>query len=244
MFGQRSFILYLVPWIIFSLVNYLSNPIEINILGQSTFTQLQIVGNVIVGLSAVGGGFLMDRVGRKQAAIAGFSLLGLSFAFLGIYPNEMISWYLYTVFSGVTWGILLVLFVVCIWGELNPTSSSDKYYAIGVLPYFISEFLSLIFSNYISIAISPYALFSFIAFFMFIAVLPLLYAPETLPEKIMRDRNLKSYVEKAMEKVTKENNKKQEKHKGKNEKENNYGKEEAGEPSVYEEARKLAEKYY
>ena len=63
----------------------------------------------------------------------------------------MISWYLYTVFDGVTWGILLVLFVVCIWGEFNPNASSDKYYAIGVLPYFISEFLSLIFSNYISV---------------------------------------------------------------------------------------------
>ena len=51
-------------------------------------------------------------------------------------------------------------------------------------------------------------------------------------------------LRKPWKKVTKENNKRQEKHTGKNEKENNYGKEEAEETSGYEEARKLAEKYY
>jgi hypothetical protein len=32
---------------------------------------------------------------------------------------------------------------------------------------------------------------------LFLAVLPLLYAPETLPEKKIRDKELKSYIEKA-----------------------------------------------
>lgn len=242
--GQRSFILYLIPWLMFSLVNYLSAPIEVKILGQSTATILQIIGNALIGFSALGAGFLIDRFGRKQAAIAGFALLGLSFALLGIYPTEIMSWYFYTAFAAITWGILFVLFMVCIWGELNPNVSSDKYYAIGVLPFFISEFLSLILTNYISIDISPYALFSFIAFFLFLAVLPLLYAPETLAEKIMKDRDLKGYVEKALRQVEKEAGKSQRKDSAKSKKQNEEEKEEAEAPPGYEEARKLAEKYY
>jgi len=33
--------------------------------------------------------------------------------------------------------------------------------------------------------------------------LPLIYAPETLPEKILKENDLKKYVEKALEKVQK-----------------------------------------
>jgi MFS family permease len=241
--GQRTFILYLIPWLMFSLVTYLSTPIQISIIGQQTVNNLTVIENGVIGLSAVGAGFLMDRVGRKQAAIAGFVLLGISFAFLGLDPTAMISWYLYTVFSGVTWGILLVLFVVCIWGELNQNATSDKYYAIGVLPFVISEFLSLILANYISVG-SPYALFSFIAFFLFLAVVPLLYASETLPEKIMKDRELKGYIEKALEQVQKEADKNQKKGSAKTEKKNKKRKEEPEEFPGYEDARKLAEKYY
>jgi hypothetical protein len=39
--------------------------------------------------------------------------------------------------------------------------------------------------------------FSFASFFLFLAVIPLMYAPETLPEKTIKDRELKSYLEKA-----------------------------------------------
>ena len=39
------------------------------------------------------------------------------------------------------------------------------------------------------------------------AVIPLMYAPETLPEKTMKDRELKSYVEKAQKLAQKETGK-------------------------------------
>jgi hypothetical protein len=39
--------------------------------------------------------------------------------------------------------------------------------------------------------------FSLASFFLFLAVVPLMYAPETLPEKTLRERELKSYIEKA-----------------------------------------------
>jgi hypothetical protein len=39
--------------------------------------------------------------------------------------------------------------------------------------------------------------FSLASFFLFVAVLPLMYAPETLPEKKIKDRELRDYLEKA-----------------------------------------------
>ena len=39
--------------------------------------------------------------------------------------------------------------------------------------------------------------------FIFLAFLPLIYAPETLPEKVMRGRDLKDYVSIAIKKFSK-----------------------------------------
>ena len=60
--------------------------------------------------------------------------------------------------------------------------------------------------------------FRLLHFFLFIAVLPLVYAPETLPEKVMKDRDLNSYVENAKKKAQKESGKSRKK---KNRKTNN-----------------------
>jgi MFS family permease len=194
---QRSFILYLVPWIMFCLVNCLSTPVQDNILGSSAVGFLTIIQNAIVGISAVVGGFLMDSVGRKRMAMIGFVLFGLGYSALGIVSTDLISWYFFTVATGIAWGILDVTFILTIWGDLSHTAASDKYYAIGMLPFFVSELLELVIGSSIGDVIKPYALFSFTAFFLFLAVLPLMYAPETLPEKNIRDRELKFYIEKA-----------------------------------------------
>jgi MFS family permease len=238
--SHRSFVLYVIPWAMFSLVNYLSIPVQSTILGEVTRNNLQIIENAIGGISAIAAGFLMDYVGRKQAAIAGFTLLGVSYAILGLYPNDIVSWYFYTVFDGITWGILSILFVITIWGELSHNSSSDKYYAIGVVPFFVSKFLQQSLGNSIATDILPYTLFSFTAFFLFLAVLPLVYAPETLPEKTVKDRDLKSYIEKAKKAVAKEEQKKQKE----KESPQKSPPEESEQSKEYEEARKLAEKYY
>lgn len=196
-FSQKSFILYVIPWVMFSLVNQLSTPVQFGILGKSEVEFLMIIENVLLGLFAVAGGFFLDYIGRKRTAIAGFVLLGVGFSILGLYPDNPFSWYFYTVVDGVAWGILFVIFVVTVWGDLSYEAPSDKYYAIGVLPFFLSKYLQLVLGNFIADFISPYALFSFTAFFLFIAVLPLMYAPETLPEKSIKDRELKGYLEKA-----------------------------------------------
>jgi hypothetical protein len=69
------------------------------------------------------------------------------------------------------------------------------------LPFFLSKYMEFIVGGDLVAHIQDSALFSFSAIFLFIAVLPLAYAPETLPDKVMKDRDLKTYVEKAKRKA-------------------------------------------
>jgi MFS family permease len=194
---QRPFILYIVPWIMFSLVNYLSLPVQFDILGPTLVNSLGMIENALYGVFAIVGGFLSDIIGRKRITIFGFVLLGLGYAILGINPENLLSWYFYTFVDGVAWGIFSVIFIITVWGDLSYRASSDKYYALGGLPFFVSNFLRLMIGSYIAETVSAYAIFSLTAFFLFLAVIPLMYAPETLPEKKIKERELKKYVEKA-----------------------------------------------
>jgi len=169
-------------------------------------------------------------------------LVGVGYSVLGLFPHSMSSWYFYTAVDGIAWGILYVLFVILIWGYLSYNAPSDKYYAIGVIPFFISKFLELVLGNTVAGGISDYALFSFVAFFLFLAVLPLVYAPETLPEKVMKDRDLKSYIEKAQKAVQKETKKSYKQLQSDSQNETIESPKENSKENI--EAQKLAEKYY
>lgn len=195
--GQKPFILYVIPWTMFSLVTYLSTPVQFSILGKSLVKFLIIIENALIGVWAIIGGFLSDFVGRKRVTILGFVMLGLGYAILGIYPENLFSWYLYTLIDSIAWGFLFVIFVLTIWGDLSYGMPSDKYYAVGMLPFFVSKYLQLTIGDYVAAVIPSYAIFSFIALFLFLAVVPLIYAPETLPEKTIREREFKSYIEHA-----------------------------------------------
>jgi len=193
--NQQSFILYFTPWVMFSLVNYLAVPFQLN--PQYAPSDLTLIQTGFQGIFAVLGGFFLDSVGRKRIAIAGFAMLGLGTAVLGLTSDPLIL-YFNAAIDGIAWGFLLVLFILTLWGDLSYSSSSDKYYALGVLPFFASRFLELTVGPYIVDSIKSSAtLFSLTAFFLFLAVLPLVYAPETLPEKHIKERELKSYIEKA-----------------------------------------------
>jgi MFS family permease len=195
--SQRSFILYIIPWIMFSLVNYLSIPVQFKILSEEQVKLFVTIESALAGIFAILGGFLSDTFGRKRIAIIGFVMLGLSYAILGIYPENLFTWYLYTLVDGTAWGIFYVIFIMTLWGDLSYGVSTDKYYAIGGLPYFVSNFLRLTIGTYIAETILAYAIFSFTAFFLFLAVIPLMFAPETLPEKKIKERELRQYIEKA-----------------------------------------------
>jgi MFS family permease len=195
--SNKSFILYFISWCMFSLVNYLSVPIT-TALFQSDSNYLfmvNVVEFVFVAIAAVIAGFIADSYGRKRLIMIGFILLGIAYGGLGLFPIQY-SGYFYIVADGVAWGIFFSVLLFTIWGDLAQTKNSEKFYFLGALPFVLSSFLKLVFAFYVPGA-ADVSLFSFASFFLFIAVLPLLYAPETVSEKAMRDRELRSYLDQA-----------------------------------------------
>jgi MFS family permease len=240
---ERALILYFLPWLLFSLVNSVTAPIGEVYFGPELYNNSLIATTLINSVSAFVGGALCDRKGRKITGIFGFILLGLGYAFLSFLSGGStaeIGQFLYILCDGIGWGFLFVTFIFVLWGDLSDGKKRETYYLIGSLPFLFSGLIQMVvqpFAKSISITSS----FSLASFFLFLAIIPLLYAPETLPEKSMKDRELKNYIEKAQRAAQKEEKKKQKQ-------ENSYknGKETQEEENSkeYEQAKQLAEKYY
>jgi MFS family permease len=244
---ERTFILYFLPWFLFALVNFTEAPIVQANFGPELYSNSLIATTLINSVSAFIGGALCDLKGRKITSILGFVLLGLGYAFLSFFsdgPAKEISQYLYILCDGMAWGILAVTFIFVIWGDASEGKIREKYYLIGSLPFLFSGMIEMLAQPFVkSILISTS--FSLASFFLFAAIVPLLYATETLPEKAMKDRDLKSYLAKAQKMVQKETGKNQKNETNKNEEaSDNAGAEKEENSEEYDEARKLAEKYY
>jgi MFS family permease len=184
----------------FSLVNFTESPILGNVLGGFQ----QFVGFIefaISGVFAVVGGILGDLVGRKRVVITGFVVLGIEYAVLSLFSGIQASWYVYTVCDGIAWGMFASVFFMTLWGDLAEAGQKEKFYVLGGLPYLLAGFLSVTVKPFAG-QIQTITAFSLASFFLFVAVLPLMYAPETLPEKKIKERELRDYLDKA--KKTKE----------------------------------------
>jgi MFS family permease len=188
-------LLYLIPWIMFSLVNFIEAPMLQSLLGDF-FIFVVLIEFALSGIFALVGGLLADIVGRKRVVITGFVVLGIEYAGLSLFSGMRVSWYLYTVFDSVAWGMFAAVFFMTLWGDLAEESVKEKYYLLGGLPYLLAGFLSVLVKPYVQ-TIQTMAAFSFASFFLFLAVIPLIYAPETLPEKRIKERELREYIEKA-----------------------------------------------
>ena len=236
--GDRRLILYLIPWVMFCLVNWIEAPIVEAIFGD--FYSFVISAEfAISAIFAVIGGIFADVVGRKRGIIAGFILLGTEYAALSLVPDMLFSHYLYMILDGVSWGMFSVVFFMVLWGDLAESNRKEKYYVIGGLPYLLSNFLSVLVEPFIG-GINVSTAFSIASFFLFLAVLPLMYAPETLPDKIIKKRELENYLEKAQKEATKAQGKESEN----SQKEDEDDGVEIEANKDIEEILKQAEKYY
>ena len=242
--GRRDLILYLVPWIMFSLVNFTESPITEVVLGD--FASIAgFISFAISGIFAIVGGIFADRIGRKRVVITGFIFFGIEYAILSLFSSDPISHYIYIGLDGAAWGMFAAVFFMTLWGDLSEGFQREKYYVLGGLPYLIAGFVPILMGPSAKIiGENPTSAFSIASFFLFIAVLPLIYAPETLPEKTMKDRDLSSYIEKAKKIVEKENAKKQKESRNNTDNQKEDAPEEPQESPEDKKARELADKYY
>lgn len=199
-FQNRNFVLYFIPWLMFCLVERFEEYVVIDYLktffeAEGFYIFVQMTGLTIGSLFAFIGGVLSDWVGRKRIVILGFIALGLAYATIGIAPTILFSWYLYAIVDGIAWGLFFVSFILILWGDLSQLGAKEKYYVIGNIPFFLTGIMQLVSAPYVKIPAS--SAFSLASFFLFVAVLPLMYASETLPEKKIELRRLRKYAEKA-----------------------------------------------
>jgi MFS family permease len=193
---KRAFQLYFVPWIMYCVINYFEASLLKGFFGPEFSYFVPVAEFGIGGIVAFIGGYLSDLIGRKIVIAFGYATLGIGYAVLGLFPYNIISWYFYVAVDSISVGIFALAFFILIWGELAANEPKEKYFLLGGMPYLVL--------SYLGIALKPYfefipmsSAFSLAAFFLFLAILPLMYASETLPEKQIKDRELKQYVEKA-----------------------------------------------
>jgi len=201
---KRSFSFYFIAWLVFYLIDRFEKPV---LTGFFNNVDILVVSPIIGAFFALVAGVLCDRIGRKNVILGGFAALGVGYGLLGLFPAETFLLYLFIIIQGIASGVFMVTFVLILWGDLSQMGSREKYYAIGEAPLFLTSLLQLLLASQVA-SIPVSSAFSLAAFFLFLAVLPLLFAPETLPQGKIHLRQFKNYVDaakKAQEKYTKKN---------------------------------------
>lgn len=208
---ERTVFLYFIPWFLLTIVNFVEQPIIEHSFGTELYNSYMMAEILITSVSAFLGGVICDLKGRKISGILGFMLLGVGYAFLSLLsgPYPQVSQILWVSCDGVAWGFLYVTFIFVVWGDVSEGRTPEKYYLLGGMPFLLSNLISVLVMPFVKI-VPITASFSLASFFLFVAILPLLYAPETLPEKTIKDRELKNYVEKAQKEAAKAQKKEEE----------------------------------
>jgi MFS family permease len=192
---NKTFGFYSFAWIMFCLADIIGQSIALNSLGELS-NLILITNPILVTITALIGGIVTDWIGRKKIVIYAFLSLGVSYALIGLAPKDPLVGYFFIVINGLNTGLFFVLFIFIIWGDISQSGSREKYYTLGGIPYFLTGILGILLDKQI-LNIPATSIFSASAFFLFLAVIPLLYAPDTLPEKKMELRRLRSFADDA-----------------------------------------------
>jgi len=193
---DKAFVLYLVPWLMFSITDTLETALLNDFLGPEYNSLTFTIKPVIASFSILIGGLLADRIGRKRVIMYGFVSLGLAYAIVGTAPMLPMVRTIFIVMDAISAGILWIVFIMILWGDLSTQGSREKYYVIGSMPFLVTAAVPLSLVPLSNILTASTA-FSLASFFLFLAVLPLMYAPETLPQKKIEIQRLRGYLEHA-----------------------------------------------
>jgi MFS family permease len=178
------------------LVDTIEQPIIASFFGVATLTIIKQIELIAGGFFTVFGGFMMDFIGRKRTIIIAFAILGAGYAVLSLSTFVPFSWLFFAIADGVAWGILTTAFMLTLWGDISKTGSSESYFALGSTTISIGGVVRMILAPYLGL-IPIYGAFSLASLLLFVATIPLLLAPETLPEEVLEKRRIIKYAEKA-----------------------------------------------
>lgn len=197
---RGTFLLYFLPWLAFCLVNYFG----LQVLEQSFGTTMSAlivamefsVGAILCFIS----GWLMDLKGRRLIIIVGLVMLGLGYALLSFFPPVLLVQVFFIIVDSIAFGIFTVAFIFVVWGDMTDSERGEKFYALGSIPLHAAVMLSIFLAPWLG-TINATNAFSLAAFFLFLAIIPIFFAPELLPESALKRQEVKRYIDKVKKEV-------------------------------------------
>lgn len=189
--SSKDFVLYLSPWLIFNIANGLTGFLPEN---ESASSIGQLLLFTSAGIFALISGILADRLGRKQPMIIGQLILGVSYNLLGLTTSQL-SWFIYDATQGIAWGLIAVAYFLSVLGDLSASSGSkERFYVLGgIIPLVTVMGFSGI-SDLLDIKAPVGALSTALSILLYISIIPVLRAKETLPETKKREREIREYL--------------------------------------------------
>jgi MFS family permease len=193
--AYREFFFYLVPWVMFTIAAGLAiNLIPANI-DTSFGTALRFVFIAVFGF---GSGIVADKFGRRRTIMAGTLVLGTSFALIGLFGMSQTLVTVYLAISGIAWGLFFVVFLA-VPGDLSVLGSREKFYGLGyILPIAILFGLASVPFLYLPPGVEG-SVTQILSLLVYLSIIPVWRAKETLPEGKTRERKLRDYTEKVGE---------------------------------------------
>ncbi len=192
----RQFGLYILPFLMFTIMSGLLYLIQIP--QNSEFNSASEIGNVLhltgTAVFAVIAGFAADRIGRRKPIMVGLVMLGVSTAILG-YSLTPLTWLFYLAISGFAWGIVFVIYFA-IPGDLAFAGSQERFYALGTVVPFIMYISSKWPAELTGFSLPANWLSPILTVIIFVSVIPIFYASETLPEDKILEKQLKEHIKK------------------------------------------------
>jgi len=195
---DRDFFLYLMPWVIYNLLNAFLGRYETTSLIdrlQLPFIPMMILLNVTSCIGALVGGLIADIYGRKKSLGIGLTSYGIGGAFcglifLGIQDSLLI--FLLFALNGLSWGIFLVLYFLVVWEDLSNMNNRFFYY-IGVVFYPLSIGLAQFLPSSIQISLVNLALVKCVL--IFASNVFLIAAKELLSPELRKEFDVFVYLE-------------------------------------------------
>jgi len=192
--AYRDFAFYLFPWLIFhvaaDLALYL---IPSTIQFQAAYTLGNTLRWPLIAIFGLISGFTADRFGRKQGVVIGIVTLGIGFALLSLMiPLNVI---IYFAFSGIAWGSLLAIYLA-IPGDLASFGAREQFYLLAVVvPLTLLGIFPLIPElGTLAKFGSPFS--QILSVLLFLSVILIIQANETLPESQKVSRKDKDHLRK------------------------------------------------
>jgi hypothetical protein len=201
---KRTIILYTIPWIIFSFINAtFSRTISLNkelSISPDFFLVLSVLQIIGALVGALIGGKIADQIGRRTTLAISITLYGISMAISGFALSSGITLNSFSLFfsfliDGLSWGIILTIYIFVIWGDLANSKNYLAIYSIGLSVFFLTAGLGYFSASlFSSISVSGSTLIG--CSLIFLCNVPIAFAPELLISETREKSQIDSYLKK------------------------------------------------